>query len=149
MPLILLFFLKAKKVILSWEVESRKERMFPLLFATMLYAITSYITIKYPVPIFIKAYFIGIFFVAASLTVINNWWKISIHAAASGAITALALLLTFRMYHLTILPLMAVIVIAGLILSSRLRLNYHTSAQTWFGFLLGFILLSVFLRAVS
>ena len=143
MPLSLLIFLKAKKYISSWEMESRKERMFPLFFATILYAITLYVITKYPVPIFIKAFFIGIFIAASSITIINNWWKISIHAVASGALTALVLMLSFIMYHVTLLPLMAKITAAGLILSSRLKLNSHTSAQVWIGFLLGFILLCI------
>ena len=148
LPLILLVFLKAKKIILSWEMESRGERLLPLFFATIFYAITSYIIIKFPTPIFIKTYFIGIFFVAASVTVINNWWKISIHAAASGALTALALVLSFRMYHVITLPLMIVIIVAGLMLSARLKLKYHTPAQAWLGFLVGFIVLGMFFRVV-
>ena len=148
LPLILLGFLKAKNCILSWEMESRSERVLPLFFATILYAITSYIIIKYPAPIFIKTYFIGILFVASSITVINNWWKISVHAAASGALTALALILSFRMYHVITWPLMAVIILAGLMLSARLRLNSHSPAQAWLGFLLGFIVLCVFFSLV-
>ena len=149
MPIILFVFLKVRNYVLTWEMESRKERMFPLFFATILYAITTYVILKYPVPVFIKTYFVGIFFVAATLTVINNWWKISIHAAASGAITALMLMLSFRMYHITILPLAATIAVAGLILSSRLRLNFHSPAQVWFGFLLGFMMLGFLYRVYS
>jgi hypothetical protein len=143
LPLILLAFLKVRNHISSWEMENRSERMLPLFLVTILYALTSYIVIKYPAPNFIKTYFIGIFFVASSITVINNWWKISIHAAASGALTALMLMLSFRMFHVVILPLMAIITAAGLTLSSRLRLNSHTPAQAWIGFLLGFVEVSV------
>ena len=149
LPLSLLILLKAKKHILSWEMESRKERMLPLFFTTILYAITSYIIIKYSVPNFIKTYFIGVFFVASSITVINNWWKISIHATASGALTVLALILSFWMYHIILLPLMAIITVAGIILSSRLRLNTHTPAQVWIGFLLGFAELGILYMAVQ
>jgi len=148
LPLSLLVFLKMKNQISSREVESRKERMLLLFFATILYAITSYIVIKYPVPNFIKTYFIGIFFVASSITVINNWWKISIYAAGAGMLTALMLMLSLQMYHVMILPLIAVIIAAGLILSSRLRLNSHTPAQAWIGFLLGFIELCILYRMI-
>ena len=148
LPLILISFLKAKKIISSWEMEDRSERMLPLFFATVLYAVTSYIIIKYPTPIFIKTYFISIVFVASVVTVINNWWKISIHSTASGALTALALILSFRMYNVIIFPLIAVVIIAGLMLSSRLRLNSHTPAQVWLGFLVGFIVLGVFYKMV-
>lgn len=148
LPLSLLVFLKMKNQISSREVESRKERMLLLFFATILYAITSYIVIKYPVPNFIKTYFIGIFFVASSITVINNWWKISIYAAGAGMLTALMLMLSLQMYHVMILPLMAIIIAAGLILSSRLRLNSHTPAQAWIGFLLGFIELCILYKMI-
>ena len=148
LPLSLLIFLKMRNHISSWEMESRKERMLPLFFTTILYAITSYLVINYPVPNFIKTYFIGIFFVASSITVINNWWKISIHAAGAGMLTALMLMLSFQMYHIMLLPLMATITIAGLILSSRLRLNCHTPAQVWIGFLLGFIELYILYRVI-
>ena len=148
LPLSLLVFLKVKKHILSWEMESRKERMLPLFLATILYAITSYIVIRYPVPVFIKTYFTGIFFVASSITIINNWWKISVHAVGAGVLTALMLLLSFRMYNVILLPLMAVIIAAGLILSSRLKLNSHTPAQAWFGFLVGFIEVFIICRVV-
>jgi len=148
LPLSLLIFLKMRNHISSWEMESRKERMLPLFFTTILYAITSYLVINYPVPNFIKTYFIGIFFVASSITVINNWWKISIHAAGAGMLTALMLMLSFQMYHIMLLPLMATITIAGLILSSRLRLNFHTPAQVWIGFLLGFVELYILYRVI-
>ncbi|MDR2887019.1 MAG: phosphatase PAP2 family protein [Bacteroidales bacterium] len=146
LPLFMLLFLKAKRHIMSWEMESRRERMLPLFFVTLLYAITSYIVIKYPTPIFIKTYFIGVFFISASITIINNWWKISIHAAGMGALTALALILSLRMYSVTALPLMAVVTLSGVVLFSRLRLNYHTPAQVWCGFLLGFAGLDVICR---
>ena len=148
LPFSLLFFLKTKKHISSWEIENTRERMLPLFFVTILYAMTSYIVIKYPTPIFIKTYFITIFFISSSITVINNWWKISIHAAGMGALTALTLALTFRMHHLIILPLMIIITLAGLILSSRLKLNSHTPAQAWTGFFLGFIELFIFYLVV-
>ena len=149
LPLILLAFLKVRNHISSWEMENRSERMLPLFLVTILYALTLYIVIRYPSPNFIKTYFIGIFFVALSITVINNWWKISIHATASGALTALMLILSFRMFHVILLPLMAIITVAGLILSSRLRLNSHTPAQVWIGFLLGFTELGILYMAVQ
>ena len=144
----LMIFLRKRNQILSWEMESLRERMLPLFFATMLYAATAYIVIRHPASIFIKTYIIGIFFISSSITVINNWWKISIHAAGAGAITVLALALSFRMYQVITWPLIAVIVMAGLILASRLRLGSHSPAQVWVGFLLGFFELGILYRLV-
>ena len=146
--LLLILFLRIRNQISSWEMESKQERMMPLFLATILYAVTSYIILRYPTSVFIKAFIIGIFFISSSITVINNWWKVSIHAAGAGALTALALLLSFRMYNVIIWPLLMVIILSGLILTSRLRLGSHSSAQVWVGFLLGFIELGILYRMI-
>lgn len=136
-PLFMLYLLKAKQQITTWEIENRRERMLPLFFITLLYALTAYIVIKYPTPIFIKTYFIAIFFISATITIINNWYKISIHAAGMGALTALSLTLTFRMYEITLWPLAAIIILSGITLFSRLKLNSHTPPQVWLGYFAG------------
>lgn len=54
LPISLLPYLRYRNHITSWSLENRKERMLPLFIATILYAATSYIIIRYPVPVFYK-----------------------------------------------------------------------------------------------
>jgi len=139
LPLSLIPYLKYRNHITSWSMDNRKERMLPLFITTILYAASSYIIIRYPVPVFIKSFILGIFIISLALTAINLWWKISIHSAATGAITAMVLILSFKMYSPLLWPLMVVILGSGIILSARLKLNSHAPAEVWSGFFLGFI----------
>lgn len=143
LPLSLLPYLKYRNQITSWTMESRRERMLPLFLATILYAATTYMIIRYPVPLFIKTFIVGIFFVSLALTAINLWWKISVHASACGALSAMIIILTFRMNSYLLWPLITVIVVSGLILSARLKLNAHSSAEVWAGYFLGLAVLSL------
>lgn len=138
LPLSLLPYLRYRNHITSWSIDNRKERMLPLFIATILYAATSYIIIRYPVPGFIKTYILGIFFISLSLTALNRWWKISIHSTAAGAIASLVLVLSFKMNSPLFWPLLLVIISAGLVLSSRLKLNAHNPLEVWSGFFLGY-----------
>lgn len=138
LPLSLMPYLRYRNYITSWTIDKRSERMIPLFIASILYAATSYIVIRYPVPVFIKTFILGIFIISLILTALNMWWKISLHATAAGAIAALVLVLSFKMNSPLLWPLMLVIVSAGLVLSSRLKLNAHSPAEVWSGFFLGY-----------
>jgi membrane-associated phospholipid phosphatase len=80
-----------------------------------------------------------------AITIINFWWKISIHSAGSGALTALVFILSFRMYSALGWYLILVITVSGLVLSSRLRLNFHNPRQVWLGYFAGFLGLTLFI----
>jgi hypothetical protein len=145
LPLSFLPFFKYKNVISSWIVENRRERIIPLLITSILYGTTSYIIMRFPVPAFLKSYFFAAFFVSVAVTVINFWWKISIHSVGAGALIAAVLFLSFKMYTPLIWHLVAVILAGGVVMSSRLWLNTHNTRQIWLGFLTGFLGLILFM----
>ena len=143
LPFILLPLFRYRNIISSWTIDNRRERIVPLIITTLLYSITSYIVIRFPVPLFLKSFFIAAFMISLTATVITFWWKISVHSLGAGALIALVLILSHRMYS----PLpgyrVAVFFIGGLIMTSRLKLNSHTPAQVWAGFFTGFLALSL------
>ena len=145
LPLSLLPFFRYKNLISSWSIEERRERIIPLLIATILYATTSFIISSFPIPIFLKSFVIATFLVSLAITVINFWWKISIHSVGSGALTAIVIILSLKMSSNIEWYLISVIITAGLVLSSRLKLNSHNPQQVWLGFLTGFLVLGLFL----
>ncbi len=138
LPLSLLPYLRYRNYITSWLMESRKERMLPLFIVTILYAATSYIIIRYPVPVFIKTFIAGIFIISLALTAINLWWKISVHSTAVGSIAALVLVLSIKMNSTLLWPLLIVILGSGLTMSARLKLNVHSIAEVWIGYFFGY-----------
>ncbi len=148
LPLSLLPFFMYRNIISSWTINKREERKIPLIMATILYAASSYIIFRFPLPSFLKSYIYSIFFLSLVSTVINFWWKISLHSIASGALIAIILVLSYRMYTPLTGYLIAAVIVGGGVLSSRLRLNYNSPQQVWFGFLTGFLGLSLFMMVI-
>ena len=139
LPISLLPVFMQRNIISSWTISDRKERTIPLILTTLLYGATSFIIFRYQIPFFLKSYIFSAFFLSLIVTVINLWWKISLHSVGAGALTGIVLILSFRMHAPLVDYLILVIVIGGLVLSSRLRLNYHNPSQVWLGFLSGFL----------
>lgn len=145
LPFSLLPFFRYRNVISSFSIEERSERNLPLILTTLLYGATSYIVFTFRVPVFIKSFFLAFFFLSLTVTIINFWWKISTHSVGIGAITALAIVLSVKMYSPLIWYFIVIIIVTGLVLSSRLKLNYHNPGQVWLGYLTGIIGIGLYL----
>lgn len=145
LPMSLMPFLFHRGIITTWTVDERKERLIPLILTTVLYGATSFIIFKFPLPLFLKSFIFGATFLSVLVTVINLKWKISIHSVGAGALIAMVLILSFRMYTPLVWHIVSVVVASGIVLSSRLRLNYHNPRQVWFGLFTGFAGLTIFM----
>jgi hypothetical protein len=137
LPVSLMPFFKYRKIITSWSIDDRRERIIPLIITTLLYSSTIFIIHRFPVPVFIKSFIIAAFFLSLTVTVITFWWKISIHSVGAGALIGLVLILSFRMYTPLVGYLVSTVVAGGMLLSSRLSLNTHNPQQVWAGFVTG------------
>ena len=136
-PVMLITYLKFRNIITTWTMDSRKERIMPLIMTSFFYVFTVYLTYRFHIPFFIKSFIICLAVLAVALTIISFWYKISIHATASGALTALVLVLSLRMQAPLAWLMIIVILASGLVMSSRLWLGSHTAGEVWSGFLLG------------
>jgi len=145
LPVSLLPFFMHRGIISSWTVNERKERTIPLILTTLLYGVTSYIIFRYQIPLFLKSYIFSAFFLSLIVTLINLWWKISLHSVGAGALLGIVLILSLRTHTSLVEYLILVIITGGLVLSSRLKLNYHNPQQVWLGYLTGFLGLILFM----
>jgi hypothetical protein len=145
-PVLLMPFFRHRKIITFWTLDDRKERTVPILVSTILYALTWYIVSRFQVPFFMKSFFISTFLISLTVATINFWWKISVHSVGAGSLVALVITLSHRMYTPLMWYLIPAIIIAGLILSSRLKLNSHSPGQAWVGLFTGFIGLVIFMQ---
>ena len=136
-PVMLITYLKFRNIITTWTMDSRKERIMPLIMTSFFYVFTVYLTYRFHIPFFIKSFIICLAVLAVALTIISFWYKISIHATAAGALTALVLVLSLRMQAPLAWLMIIVILASGLVMSSRLWLGSHTAGEVWSGFLLG------------
>lgn len=152
LPLSLLPFLMQMNFISSWSLAEREERAVPMILTTILYAATSYIVYRFPVPHFLKAFIFATFLLSLIVTLVNFRWKISLHATGSGALIGIILYLAFRLDSPVSWYLIFSIIAGSMVMAARLRLNMHNPSQVWWGVftgLAGMVLLLLFLQNLS
>lgn len=83
---------------------------------------------------------LGIFLASSFGLIFNSFFKISMHALGMGAFTGLMLLIVFTGYPSgTFLPLMIILLLSGIVCTSRLILSSHLLFDINAGFLIGIV----------
>lgn len=137
-PIIFLVILKAIGVIQSFQVESIKERKVPLYLMLLIFYLLGRYLINIPVFKDLGVLFYG---TNLALLIINILFffniKTSLHTVSMSS--ALGFFLIYGTIHsLSILPIVIIlIVLTGLLASSRLHLKAHTPLEVNLGFFLG------------
>jgi hypothetical protein len=139
-PVSLMPFLRYRNLISSWMIEERSERVIPLLIVSLLYSVTSYIMFKLQIPVFVKAYTYSLALLAMVLFIINLKWKISLHSAGGGALTAVIFVLSVKMGVPLPVQTATALILSGIVMSARLKMNSHEPGQVYVGFITGFII---------
>jgi membrane-associated phospholipid phosphatase len=141
-PSLLVFWLYKRKHIESMKLEKLKDRRLPYLFSIIS---SGFLTIFFyqrgsqlqPSAIVIGFITVVIVFVA----IISLKWQISAHAAGISGILGALFMLKVRFDETALIwPFFIVLIISGLVLWARLKLNSHSLSQVIAGFLLGLII---------
>jgi hypothetical protein len=144
-PLIMSVVLKQIGKISSLQMQDRKERTLPFAITLFMYAFCYYNFSNYPIPQKLLNYLIASGLLMLIILSINFFYKISIHAASIGATIGLVFLASFEsMIDLRYL-LAALVIVAGLVISSRLQLNAHNQKELSSGFFIGLFTMVIFL----
>lgn len=136
-PTILSFFLIRRKLVSDMEMSSNLERRLPLLITTLFYVFTYYLLLKVRLsPI------IYVVMMAATISIIiammvNFKWKISLHMIGIGGLIGALIGISLRQHVDFRGLIILLILLAGILGSSRLKLNSHTPAQVYVGFFVG------------
>lgn len=143
MPLAMLPLFRLRGMISSYRLETRGERIIPLLSASVMYFITAIMIFRFQVPGLIKSFSFASAFVVFVTALLSFRWKVSVHAAGAGAMVATVLVISFRMYAVLIWVVVAVILLSGLVMAARLWLREHTPGEVYAGFLAGFTVMAL------
>ena len=125
----------------SLTLYSRQQRITPFFFISLLYILVTFL-FYYKLPFsqnFNKLMVIITAMVVVSL-IITFFFKISIHSlAASGGIGILLPLNKVTEQPTLLWPTVCVILVTGLVMSSRLLLNAHSPREVMYGGIVGFL----------
>jgi membrane-associated phospholipid phosphatase len=123
----------------SLEMESTKERIIPYATTALYYFALLYLFYHVNFLFIFKMVLLGATSIILLTLLINTKWKISAHTAGIGGVAGAILGMLYRLQIDLELIFFVIILIAGLVGYARLRLNAHTPAQVYSGFLLGFL----------
>jgi hypothetical protein len=121
------------------HMPTRRERIAPFLFITLLYiGVTALTYFKVPIPIVVKLMVVSTLLVAA-VSASVFFIKISAHAVGIAGLTGILLALAaFYSVNSLMLPAIGSVMLSGLVMSGRLALNAHTIQEITWGGVLGF-----------
>ena len=150
LPVLNLLILYKLGYVSSLMVEHRRERTFPLLMTSLCYFGLFYMIYDFNIWPAIKLFILGgglcVFFAA----IVTLWWQISAHMIGIGGLIGALFAICYFMQMPILMAVCACLIIAGCIGFARLKLNAHTPAQVYVGFIFGCLVqFSLFFLAQS
>lgn len=139
LPSLNFIFFKVTGTIKDFHMFNRTERILPFAFVTILYCVVTFMFYwKFPVPNVLKLMMIITAMVIAS-AVVTLFYKVSVHTLAiCGIIGILLPLNNASEQGLLLYPTVGSLIMAGIVMSSRLQLNAHVPREILVGALMGF-----------
>jgi hypothetical protein len=140
LPVLNFLFFRMSGTIRDLSLVERKDRVLPFVFVTILYCFVTWMFyLKFPVPNLLRVMLIITFMVIAS-TSLTIFYKVSVHAVAVWGILGILVPLNKATDGALLYPLAVGLVIAGVVMSSRLFLDAHQPREVMVGSLLGFVI---------
>jgi hypothetical protein len=116
------------------QFSHHKERIIPYFFTAISIFMGSQFLARLPFPSVFRLILLGTTAILVILFMVTIWWKIAGHTAGMGGLLGTLLALTFK-YGLDLFyPTVAVVLLSGMVASSLLYLEKHTSMQLGAGF---------------
>ena len=128
------------------KMDKNSDRILPLILSSIFYYAGYMVLQRLPIFPIYKFFLVASILVQIALLFISLKWKISAHSAAIGGLLGGFLAMSFLFQENPLLIVILLVLISGLVGTSRLILEKHTNSQVYSGFLIGFlIMISVFL----
>jgi membrane-associated phospholipid phosphatase len=144
-PITLFYIMYLQRFISNIHISERSERTLPYMITAAMYLYVYYLLRNLNISPLVLDLIAGTFFCLLAVLCINLFWKISAHTASiGGVIAAIYYLHLYQGINLQYFFILSV-VLAGLIASSRLRLNAHSMSQVYAGLMIGFYVMFKFL----
>jgi len=139
LPVSILPIIKYLQLIKTVEMNTRQERITPLLVTTFAFYFAIYAigNLSFPVPPQVRIFLLASILSIIVTLIISTFWKVSLHMVGIGGVVGLITQLHTNNTHNQIIILATAFLVAAVIAFSRLKLNKHTQAQIYVGFFTG------------
>lgn len=125
------------------KMEKGTDRVLPLILSSISFYL-GYLVLGriQSFPVF-QVFLVASILVQIALVIISLQWKISAHSAAIGGLVGGFFALSVRLQENPVFILILLILISGMVCTSRLILQKHTNLQVYSGFLLGLLIMGL------
>lgn len=145
-PLAVILFLMRRGRVSDVSIDNPRERTIPYLATILCYFLVA--LYLWLMPRWLPMFFVGAGVAAMIATIITFKYKISAHTTSMGGLCAL--IFFTGVHHIAIvqiLPWLSLAILAsGAVGSARIFLGRHTASQVYSGWLLGFVLTTLFMN---
>ena len=143
LPALNIGLFKAFGTIKSFTMDDRRDRIIPFAFMAVLYCAITYLfysRTRIGIHDNLLKFLLIIDVLVVVATVVTMFYKVSVHAMGVWGIVGILLPLNKVVEDGTLFyPMLASIVIAGVVMTSRLQLNAHTPREVMIGSILGLV----------
>jgi membrane-associated phospholipid phosphatase len=146
LPTLFIFAMIKTGMVTTTFLSKREDRTMPYIVSIIFFYLTYYILKKLQISPVYYYFVIGATLLNILVMGINFFWKISSHMASVGALAGMILGLSYFLGNFYFFFIAITLLSAGITGFARLKLQAHTPAQVYAGFLLGFFtILALFL----
>lgn len=138
-PTVLIHMYQEHEGWLSKMPYDKNKRVVPYVISIACYASCYYLMRLLHIPYFVGGIVVAALIVQIACAIANVWWKISTHTAAIGGIAGLLMAFADIIGYNPVGWLCVVIILGGIVGTSRMLLRQHSLGQVVTGFLLGMV----------
>lgn len=142
-PLVFTLVIKQKGIIKSIHMETREERVFPLIISAILNFTAFYMIRETQIPQMFYIVLLGSTLTILLSLLINFYTKISLHMVGCGGLTGGLIGTSLHLNMEMISLIVAAIFISGVIGAARLKLHAHRSGDVYAGYALGIVVMTI------
>lgn len=142
-PMLAYFLFKRLDGISRMSIDARRLRMLMLMVGAVCYMLCAVTLLKLPSLMLFRKMATAAVLCELFCILTARRWNVSLHLAAMGGVTALFVMLNIVGVISLFWPMVAAIVVAGLLASSRLCLGRHDGWEVLAGFAGGFLVSSL------
>lgn len=137
LPILLLPFFLYKKFVQKITLDTRKERIVPLIITVGAYYLSYFVIKQLPLLLIFNKFILAATFSVGITLIITLYWKISAHMIGIGGLLGCVIAMALKFSVDFRIIIMIAILISGLVGFSRLYLKAHNNLQVYSGFFIG------------
>ena len=128
-----------------WQLSHREHRYMPYFITIASYIACVVLFMQLNTALFMRGMILATLATSLVCALLNVWWKVSTHMASMGGLFGTVIAFSYLFYFNPLIPMCCMLMLAGVMGTSRMLLRQHSLAQVIVGFLIGAVASMVFI----